>query len=264
MPWPASPNKGNTRVTDIFREVEEDLRQERFEQLWKKYGDYVIAGAALLVIVAAGVQLWRVYEQRQQAAASASYVLAEQMLEAGQANEAAALFAKLTETAPGGYAQVALLEKADALYAAGNTPEAVDLYKQVAAKGDTLLAPVARLRAAWAILETAPRSDVAALLAPLVDPLNPWHPMAREILAYADYHAGAVGLAQREFLGVAKDRDTPAAVRQRSDAMAIFLAAGGDNEFGSVPPSVPNEAVGQHAAPSAQNPPGSAGGSRKP
>ncbi|MGB8366080.1 MAG: tetratricopeptide repeat protein [Rhizomicrobium sp.] len=251
-------------MTDIFREVEEDLRQERFEKLWKKYGDYLIAGAALLVIAAAGFQLWRIYDQRQRAAASTSYVLAEQMLESGQANEAAAMFAKLAQNGPSGYAQLALLEEADALYAAGNTPEAVDLYKQVAAKGNALLAPVARIRAAWAIVETAPRSDVAALLAPLVDPLSPWHPMAREILAYADYRAGAIKQALGEFQGIAKDHDTPSAMRQRADAMAIFLAAGGDKDFGSVPPPAPNETGGPQAAPSAQNPSGSAGGSRRP
>lgn len=249
-------------MTDIFREVEEDVRRERYEQLWKKYGDYVIAGAALLVIVAAAIQLWRVYEQRQRASASTSYALAEQFLQAGQANEAATMFAKLADTAPSGYAQLALLQRADALYAAGDQPEAVDLYKQVAAKGDPLLAPVARIRAAWAIVETEPRASVAALLAPLVDPLSPWHPMAREILAYADYRSGRVNDALREFRAIAKDHDTPSAVRQRSDAMATFLASGGGKEFGSVPPPVANEAGGRSAAPSAQNPSGSAGGTR--
>ena len=53
----------------------------------------------------------------------------------------------LGETHFGGYAQLALLQKANALYAAGNIPEAVETYKQVAAKGDPVLAPVARIRA---------------------------------------------------------------------------------------------------------------------
>jgi hypothetical protein len=264
MPWPASPKKGNICVTDIFREVEEEIRKERYEELWKKYSDYVIAGAALMVIAAAGVQLWRVYEQRQQARASTTYITAQQLLESGQASEAAALFAKLAEAAPGGYAQLAQLQKADALYAAGNQPEAVDLYKQVAAQGDPLLAPTARLRAAWAIVETAPRSDVEALLAPLADPLSPWHPMAREILAYADYRDGAAKQALDEFRGIVRDHDSPSGVRQRSDAMATFLAAGGENDFGKVPPLIPQEAGGLQAAPSAQSPAGFARGSRQP
>ena len=225
-------------MSDIFREVEEDVRRERLEQFWKKYSDYVIAGAALLVIAAAGIQLWRVYEQRQRAQASEAYAHAQQLLERGQAGEAAAAFSKLADTAPGGYSQAALLQKADALLAAGNQPEAVELYKVIAARGDTLLAPVARIRAAWAIVETAPRADVATLVAPLLDPANPWHPMAREILAYADYRAGAVRQALSGFRSVAKDPASPQAVRLRSDAMATFLGAGGGKDYGTVPPPV--------------------------
>ena len=141
-------------MTDIFREVEEEVRRERFEKLWKQYGDYIIAGAALVVIAAAGFQLWRVYEKRQTVTASETYAIAEQLLQQGQAGAAATTFSKLAENAPSGYAQLALLDKANALYASGNVPEAVEIYKQVAAKGNALLAPVARIRAAWASVDT--------------------------------------------------------------------------------------------------------------
>jgi hypothetical protein len=222
-------------VSDIFREVEEDVRRERFEKLWKDYGDYIIAGAAIVVIAAAGFQLWRVYEKRQIVAASQTYALAQQLLQQGQAGAAATTFSKMAENAPSGYAQLALLDKANALYASGNIPEAVEIYKQVANKGNTLLAPVARVRAAWATVDTSPRSDIETLLQPLTDPSNAWHPMAREILAYADFHAGDTLKAQSEFHDIAKDPASPNAVRQRAEAMATYLAAGGDTNFGTVP-----------------------------
>jgi hypothetical protein len=239
-------------VSDIFREVEEDVRRERFAQIWKKYGDYIMAGAALVVIVAAGVQLWRVHDQSQRATASQDLNAAIQLLGSGQANDAAQTLAKLAENAPGGYAKLAQLEQADALYAAGNQPEAVDLYKRVAAQNDPILGPVARLRAGWAIVESAQRSDLDALLAPLVDPTSPWRPLAQEIQAYADYQAGNVKGALQLYSGIAGNRDAPAAVRERSHAMAVFLAGGGDRNFGSVPAPPPQPA--QAASPPAQGP----------
>ena len=223
-------------MTDIFREVEEEVRREHYAELWKKYGDYIIAGAALLIIAAAGVQLWRIHEQREQAKAAATYAIASQMLDGGAAGSAALTFDKLAQTAPGGYAQLALLQKANALYAAGNVPQAIETYKQVAAKGDPLLAPVARVRAAWATVDSAPRSDVDTLLKPLLDQTSPWHPIAREILAYDDYRNGAFAKAQGEFLAISKDKDAPSAVRRRSEVMAGYLAAGGDQNYGTVPP----------------------------
>lgn len=227
-------------MTDIFREVEEDVRRERYEQLWKKYGDYVIAGAALLVIAAAGFQLWRVYEQRQQQRAAVGYATAMQLLEMGQSTAAAQTFAKLADTAPHGYAMLAQLQKANALYASGNVPEAVDLYKQVAAKGDPLLAPIARIRAAWASADSAPRSEIQSLVGPLADLGNPWHPLAREILAYAAYRSGDTHGALTLYQQIAKDPNAPRALRQRATAMAVFIGAGGEQNFGSVPmPAAP-------------------------
>ena len=236
-------------MTDIFREVEEEVRRERFEQLWKQYGDYVIAGAALIVIAAAGIQLWRVYEQRQTAKASATYLAAQQLLEMHQAGAAASVFSKLAETAPGGYSKVSQLEKGNALYAAGNVPEAVEIYKQVAASGDPLLAPVARIRAAWASVDIASRSDIEALLKPLLEQSSPWRPMAHEILAYADYKSGATAKALEEFRAVAGDPNAPSAARQRSQAMATYLAAGGDQNFGTVPPPRPTPDAPPQGAP---------------
>jgi len=40
-------------MSDIFQEVEEDVRRERYEQLWKKYGNYMVA-AAIVVVMAVG------------------------------------------------------------------------------------------------------------------------------------------------------------------------------------------------------------------
>ena len=222
-------------MTDIFREVEEEVRRERFEQLWKKYGDYIIAAAALIVVAVAAFELWRIYEKREALRASQVFNIAQQMLEQGQPKSAALTFSKLADTAPSGYSQIAMLDKANALYASGSVPQAVDIYKQVAAKGDALLAPVARVRAAWASVDTAPRADVEALLQPLLDPATAWHPVAREILAYADYRAGDSERALSEFRAIANDPNSPETVRQRCKAMATFISAGGNANFGSVP-----------------------------
>jgi len=223
-------------VSDIFREVEEEVRRERYEQLWKKYGDYVIAAVALIVIAAAGYRLWSYYEQRAREQASDAYAAAQQLLESNRADQAATAFAKLADSAPSGYATVARLQNADALDAAGNRDEALALYKKIAAGDDPLLASVALLREGWALVETTPRLQLEALLAPLTDPTSPWRHMAREILAYSDYRTGKLEAAQKEYEALSGETDAPIGVRQRANAMAIFLKAGGDKDFGTVPP----------------------------
>ena len=61
-------------MSDIFREVEEDVRREKLVKFWKAYGDYLIALAALFIIGIAGWQLWQRYEARQRDAASTAFI----------------------------------------------------------------------------------------------------------------------------------------------------------------------------------------------
>lgn len=252
---------------DIFREVEEEVRRERLEKLWKDYGDYITAAASLLILGAAGFQLWRVYEARETAKASNQYILAMQMMENGQSQAAARAFARLSKDSPRGYSHLSELQSADALLAAGNRDEAVAIYRRIVSSGDEMLGAIARIRAAWATVDNSPRSDIESLLGPLTVPTNAWHPMAREILAYADYRTGAIGKARAEFEQLAKDPAASAGVKQRAQAMATFIGAGGDNDVGEVPAPVPkpagagatasnNSSTAPNVKPSSTNPQG--------
>src|SRR2546423_4515126 len=46
-------------VSDIFREIDEELRRDNLLKLWKQYGRYVIAAVVLVLIAAGAVVAWR-------------------------------------------------------------------------------------------------------------------------------------------------------------------------------------------------------------
>jgi hypothetical protein len=244
-------------VTDIFREVEEEVRRERLERIWKEYGDYIVAAAALVILAAAAFRLWTFYEARERARTSERYIAAEQLFASGQNRAAAQSFARLAKDAPKGYDKLSELQAANAL-AGSNKGEALAIYRKLIGDNDEVVSAIARLRAAWLLVDSAPKSDVESMLAPLAGNDSPWHPVAREILAYADYHAGATKQAQSEFQHLADDAKAPSGVRGRSRAMATFIAAGGDRDVGKVPfpvaPQLPARlkatvAPGQQASP---------------
>ena len=106
-------------MSDIFREVDEDVRRDRAAEFWKKYQNYVIAFAALIVLATAG---WRFYDYRRLQAAEAAGAQFEQALQldqSGKPADAAGAFAKIAADGPSGYrtvarlAQAALLSKTD-------------------------------------------------------------------------------------------------------------------------------------------------------
>jgi hypothetical protein len=219
-------------VSDIFREVEEDVRRERFEKLWKAYGTYVIAALVLLFAGIGGYQLWQRHDQQEREKISDTLVAAQRI---SNPQAAASAFVDLSRTAPKGYSAVARLSEAGAMLMSGQRNEAIDLYKQIASNDSGPIGSVARLRAAWALAETASRGDLAELLKPLDQPGNAWRENAEEILAYADYRAMDTKSALTRYSMLALDPEAPDALRARAKAMAAFLKTGGAVTYGSVP-----------------------------
>jgi hypothetical protein len=222
-------------VTDIFQEVEEDVRRERFEKIWKQYGDYIIAGAAAIVIGVAGYKLWTQYENQQRLNASKTFTAAQEAAESGNTTAAQAMFGKLAQSGPGGYATIARLSEANTLLMSNRRNDAIAIYKSIAEKDSSPLGNVARMRAAWAEVDSAPRTELEQLLAPLVLDTSEWRLPAREVLAYADYRAGAKQKAQKEYQALVDDKKSSPGLRDRAHAMATFIATGGEKTFGTVP-----------------------------
>jgi len=243
-------------VTDIFREVEEDVRRERFEKFWKAYGNYLIAALVLVFVGIGAWQLWDRHEQQERAKVAATFIAAQRIT---NPQAAASAFVDIARDAPKGYATVARLSEAAAMFASGQQGSAIDLYKQIAKDDSGPIGMIARLRAAWALSDTASRTDLQDLLKPLDQPGSAWRQNAEEVLAYADYRAMDVKSALAKYAALAVDPQAPDALRRRAEAMTAFLRNGGAVSYGTVPadatPPPPQAATSvQQGAPPAPAP----------
>ena len=72
----------------LFREVDEEVRQEQLKKLWDRYGNYVIALCLGIVIAVAALKGWQYWELRQSEAAAASYANALKLIEENKRTEA--------------------------------------------------------------------------------------------------------------------------------------------------------------------------------
>jgi hypothetical protein len=232
-------------LTDIFREVEEDVRRERFEKVWNAYRGWIIAAIVLLLVGVAAWQIWQRYDRGRRDEAAVAFAAAQRI---SAPAPAASAFADFAKTAPGGYAAVGRLSEAGAMAASGQRADAIALFKDIAAKNDGPVGAVARLRAGWAMADTASRSELQTLLAPLDDPGSAWRENAREVLAYADFRALDFKASLAKYQALASDGEAPDALRARANAMVEFLQNGGAKNYGAVPEPKPVAAPG--AAPS--------------
>lgn len=236
-------------MSDIFREVEEDVRREKAQRIWTRYGTYIIAAGVLVFVGIGAWQVWAHFERQKTEEISAQYITAQRI---ANPQAAANAFVDLAKDGKS-YGPVARLSQASAMFAAGQRKEAIEIYREIANSDKGPIGSVARLRAAWAMSETATRTELADLLKPLDQPGNPWRENANEVLAFADYKAMDLKAALTKYTALSTNPEAPDSLRARAKAMTDYLKAGGAVTFGTVPPEVvvPPPPAAAAAAPTA-------------
>ena len=91
-------------MADLFKEVDEDLRRENFQKLWKKYGKVFIALFVAIILAVGGVQAWRAYDQQRREDLSDRFAAALAMAQAGDPAGAIAVLDEFGAPGDGGYA----------------------------------------------------------------------------------------------------------------------------------------------------------------
>jgi hypothetical protein len=214
-------------VSDIFQEVDEEVRRERLEQLWKRYGNYIIA-AAILVLACIGA--WRGYiywEERKAAEAGAAYEAASALADAGKHSEAEAAFAKLGNEGTAGYRSLARFREAAQLGL--SDPKAAVAAYDALAKNASLgpsMRDLATVRAALLLVDTAQYQELRTRLEPLTATDRPFRHSARELLAFAAWRAGDSTAARQWIDAVIGDPTTPGSIRTRVDVLSTLTSNG--------------------------------------
>jgi len=212
----------------LLRQVEEELRRERLEQFWQRYGIFVIAAAVLIVVGVAGYKWWEARSIAAAEEAGLRYEAAVLLASSGKADEAKAALAKIAAEGPEGYAQLARLKLAGEAAKAGKREEATTAYEALAEDGsaDPLLRDYARLQAAALRLDTADWTEMKNRLNPLIGDENAWRYSARELLGLAAYRAGRFDEARGALSALATDPKAPPAMRERANNIMSLVVAG--------------------------------------
>jgi len=215
-------------VSDIFQEVDEEVRREQLKKLWDRYGIFAIALAVLAVVGIAG---WRGYEYLQAkkaAEAGAQFEAAITLIEQGKQAEAEAAFAKIASEGTAGYRVLAKLREA-ATIAQRDPAAGVKAYDAVAANAsvDRTLQDLATVRAGLLLVDTASLDEMNRRLAPLAEPGRAFRHTARELLALSAWRTGDVAAARRYIDMIATDAETPQGTRARVDVLSALIAGTG-------------------------------------
>ncbi len=213
-------------MSDIFREVDEEVRREQLKKLWDRYGSYAVAAAVLIV---AGIAAWRGYgwwEARRAAEAGAAFEAASTLAEAGKHGEAEAAFARIVSDGTSSYRHLARVREAAEL-AHTDAKAAISVYDKIAA--DSAVGPVlqdlAGVRAAAILINDGAFAEAERKLEPLAAGDRTFRHTARELLVLAMWRAGNAAATKRWVDMIMSDAQTPPATRSRVEIL-MALGAG--------------------------------------
>lgn len=215
-------------MTDNFlEEVEERLRSDRYRGLASRTLPWVI-GAMVLALLAAGAW-WGYGEWRKREAdkASEAYAMALATAQAGDLDKAYAQFGRVVELGSPAYDALALMSQGAVRVEQNRVEDAVGFFDRAAkAAKDPTLQDAARLKAAFALMDTAPYAAIAERLQPLLADGRPFRPAALEALAMAKLQAGQGSQARGDFVVLTLTPGLPEAMTERAQAMIAMIDSG--------------------------------------
>jgi len=211
-------------VSELFDEVDEEVRRDQLKKLWEKYSLFIIAGALLII---AGVGGWRGYqyfEAKKAAEAGAAFDKAVELSDANKHSEAEAAFSDLAAKAPSGYRMLARL-RAAAEVASHDPKAAAKLYDDIAADRSigAEQQDLAKVRAAGLLVDSAGYSEMLQRLESSTGPQATFRHTARELLALSAWRANDTAAARKWLDLIANDGETPPSLRSRAEALQALL-----------------------------------------
>ncbi len=185
-------------MSDIIRELEEDIHDERILNFWRTYGNYLIGLALALVIGTASYVTWKYVNQRWQLQACESYSKAVQLVRVGKKDEALKIFEELGQR-KGGYAKLAQL------YAGSLLSDPKELYMKMA-KQNVADPALGNLPKVILAAREVDHSGELGAIESLTAPRNAWAPLSLEVLALANLKKGDQVKAAENYARILKEK----------------------------------------------------------
>jgi hypothetical protein len=182
---------------------------------------------ALVLIGYFGVWAYKAYQDRNLATASLAYQKGVDALQQADSAGAFADFEQARQAGAPGYKALALMQEGDLRMTAGKPDEAAKLFDQAAGVApNQVIGDLARLKAALALLDSAPLPQLKTRLAPLADPKRPFSAYAKEALAMAELLAGKTEDAKRDLSVLQLSLGAPEDMRQRAQITVALIDHG--------------------------------------
>ncbi len=116
---------------EFIREVDEELKEEKYSKLWKKIGPYVISFAAGIVLFTSGVVGWGSYSEKKKQMLGDDFTAAVDLIQEDDIDTALIALERITDKASDGYVTMAKMKKAAILIEKKEIDQGLAIYEDL-------------------------------------------------------------------------------------------------------------------------------------
>ncbi|WFR94261.1 tetratricopeptide repeat protein [Rhizobium tumorigenes] len=213
----------------FIREVNEELRSDRMQFVWRRFGRLIIGFAVLVVIGTAGYVGYRYWATHQAGDNGDKFLAALALADQNKTDDALAALAAIEKDGKGAYPLLASMRAASLQAQKGDTSGAVAAFTAISKQSGvpSVIADAARLRAAFLLVDTGTYQQVSALAEEMAVPASAFRHSAREVLGLSAYKAGDFAKARQWFQAIVSDQQSPRNIANRAQMMLDNIEASG-------------------------------------
>ena len=209
---------------DIFKEIEQDIAQEKLLTFWKKNQKLIVNAIVFVIFVAGAYTAWLSYVHHAQEKDALSFSYALDLAKDHKLSEAEAILTELKTKGSKGYAILARFKDAS-LALQKDKESGIKLYQNIVddASVDMLFRNCARLILAYDYVDQMDHAAFEKFLQPLLEAQSSWKFTAMELAALSAQKNGALDQAKHYLNSIQEDADAPHAIRTRSGELLSLL-----------------------------------------
>lgn len=224
----------------FIKEVESDLRQEKFEKLWKQYGKNITIGFVVLVGLSGAFNLWQHHQVKQRDVISQQFLNAQTLMFNKSSGDALAAMEGIAKSSHKTYATLAKFNMATILRQPTGHQDlqrAADVYQEIMndRSAEHMLRDLATVLFVGLRLETlkidkSGLEELRQLIEKCAKDGAPYRHLALELcgmieLRMIDLHKNSPAKAIEIFTKLAQDEKTPKDLRLRAQMVSQNLAS---------------------------------------
>ncbi len=195
-------------MSELFREIEEDIKREHYEKIWQKYGRLAMYASVVIIIATAGFVTWNNYTNNKAEQVTSKLLRAIELADKKEYKEAIPIFSSLADDDSSPYYPIAMLKKAQAQEQSGDMDGAQKTYKQLSGHSGI-----------FADLVLASKVDTESKLAP-----TSFNYSFIEKKAWQELASGNKQAAIGHFSSLFEDEKTPRSLASRAEEVLRVIA----------------------------------------